>query len=869
MECISILSWNIRGIGKKPNRDNLKKIIQGSRPSIVCLQETKKESKEAAVRRSLGAWNVNCWLEIPPQGLSGGLIIFWDDDLIKLETSSGNKNWLALVGQVSSSGQKFICINVYGPQSSTEKRSLWSNLGDLISMHEDKAICLVGDFNCVRGAEDRKNCDYRSSDSKYFNKFIAENELFDVLMVGSNFTWCGPNTRQSKLDRALVNWEMYSKGDWKVKVLGRLNSDHRAILLYLFEDNWGAKPFKVFNCWLKDKELLLRIKDVWKSKGDGNYFQKIRHVRKWLSTWNKEENGNIDDRIKMMEVEQFQADEQGNESRNKFLNIELEKLYDQRAQIWQHKARINWNIDGDRNTKFFHNIMRYKWSKNRINGIQGLDGSWIDNPGQVKNELYRYFKEFFEEKHPNSIFSLGCLMERKLSNHESVKMIEEVTMGELELLCGIGSRTPKEFRPISLINASMKLVTKLLAIRLKRVMSNLISEVQSGFMHGRQISDGILLVSEIIGSLKRNRCQGVIIKLDFEKAFDSVNWNFLIHLLKKLNFQDKWVKWIEAILKTCRISVLVNGSPTKEFTPERGLRQGDPLSPLLFNLVGEVLHCMLVKAEEAGVFQGIRLGNEGGTVSHLQYADDTVIFVENNIEAIKGVKRVLQGFEILSGLKINYSKSKLYGFNNSKEEIQEWSAAIGCFPGEDSFQYLGLELAKSPKRVQFWDPLLDKTKKKLAGWKGRSVSLAGRVVLLQAALDSLPIYWFNMFLMPKTVVSKLEKIRRNFFWGCKESNGQEQSKMHLIAWEKICRPKAEGGVGIAKIRERNISMIGKWWWRCINERNKFWNVTLQSKYGSILGYDPWNIKLDGTSSYTLNSLHKIKQSGWDKNLLAN
>ena len=157
----------------------------------------------------------------------------------------------------------------------------------------------------------------------------------------------------------------------------------------------------------------------------------------------------------------------------------------------------------------------------------------------------------------------------------------------------------------------------------------------------------------------------------------------------------------------------------------------------------------------------------------------------------------------------------------------------------------GLELAKSPNRVQFWDPLLDKTKKKLAGWKGRSVSLAGRVVLLQAALDSLPIYWFNMFLMPKTVVSKLEKIRGNFFWGCKESNGQEQSKMHLIAWEKICRPKAEGGVGIAKIRERNISMIGKWWWRCINERNKFWNVTLQSKYGSILGYDPWNIKLDG------------------------
>lgn len=106
-----------------------------------------------------------------------------------------------------------------------------------------------------------------------------------------------------------------------------------------------------------------------------------------------------------------------------------------------------------------------------------------------------------------------------------------------------------------------------------------------------------------------------------------------------------------------------------EFAPERGLRQGDPLSPLLFNLVGEVLHCMLQKAENARIFHGIRLGNSDNSLSHLQYADDTVIFMQDDCESIAGVKQVLSGFEMLSALRINFSKSKLYGFNNNAEDL--------------------------------------------------------------------------------------------------------------------------------------------------------------------------------------------------------
>ncbi|WOH08313.1 hypothetical protein DCAR_0727751 [Daucus carota subsp. sativus] len=806
------------------------------------------------------------------------------------------------------SGQPFVCVNVYAPQLLTDKRRLWAVLKEFILLHEDKAIAVVGDFNCVRNMEERKNCIYQNSDSFSFNEFIESSELFEVTMVGSDFTWCGPSAKLSKLDRVLANWEFYSRGNWKVEVLGRMNSDHRAMLLNTSRENWGAKPFKMFECWLNNEQLLDKIKRIWKEEAAGNFHQKIRHIRRWVADWNKNENGNIEMKIQSLEKDQFQADELGDIAKSKIINSKLEKCYDERAQMWQQKARINWQLKGDRNTKYFHNIMKYKWSKNKIRGVHNSSDVWITEPKELQEEFYAYFKDFFKEKRRSDIFKIGNLLSKRLDEAEAERLVQMVTMEELELALsqspsnkapgpdgfdagslkkmwgwikdemlecinkfmhdftlpgGFNSsfialipkldapKRPKDYRPISLINAGMKLITKILATRLKMVLNKLISEVQSGFMQGRQISDGILLVSEIIGSMKKKKCQGIILKLDFEKAFDSVNWDFLLHLLHKFNFHGKWIKWIEVILKTSRISVLVNGSPSREFIPERGLRQGDPLSPLLFNLVGEVLHCMLCKAEEAGIFQGVKLGEIGGTVSHLQYADDTVIFVKNDSESIRGIKRVLLGFEMLTGLRINFGKSTLYGFNSTAEELTGWSEIIGCKLGSDSFTYLGLELAKSPNRVQFWDPLVSKVKKKLAAWKGRSISMTGRIILLQAALDSLPIYWFNMFLIPRTVENQLEKIRRRFFWGLKEINGQDRDNLHLIAWEKICQPKSSGGLGLTKVRERNIAMLGKWWWRCINERNRFWNVTLQGKYGSILGIDPSGITLDGSSSYTL------------------
>lgn len=138
----------------------------------------------------------------------------------------------------------------------------------------------------------------------------------------------------------------------------------------------------------------------------------------------------------------------------------------------------------------------------------------------------------------------------------------------------------------------------------------------------------------------------MILKLDFAKAFDTIRWSFLFQTMDTFGFPEKWMNWIKSILSSEKILVLVNGSPTKEFDVKRGLRQGDPLSPLLFNISVEVLHLILQKAEFMGIIKGVRLGS-GLTISHLQFADDTIIFLENTSHSCKGIRLILKLFEIL------------------------------------------------------------------------------------------------------------------------------------------------------------------------------------------------------------------------------
>ena len=178
-----------------------------------------------------------------------------------------------------------------------------------------------------------------------------------------------------------------------------------------------------------------------------------------------------------------------------------------------------------------------------------------------------------------------------------------------------------DFRPISLIGCLYKIISKVLASRLKTVVGNTVGEVQSAYVHGRSILDGPLIVNEICSWAKKSKKKILLFKVDFEKAFDSVNWDYLESVMCQMGYGKKWRKWIRGCLESARSSVIVNGSPTEEFSPEKGVRQGDPLSPFLFILAMEGLNIAMKSAYEKGLFQGIKIPHSETTISHLFYAD--------------------------------------------------------------------------------------------------------------------------------------------------------------------------------------------------------------------------------------------------------
>lgn len=200
------------------------------------------------------------------------------------------------------------------------------------------------------------------------------------------------------------------------------------------------------------------------------------------------------------------------------------------------------------------------------------------------------------------------------------------------------------FRPISLIGSLYKVITKVLAKRLKMVMSNLISDSQSAFVSGRYILDGVVVLNELVEEAKLARIERMVFKVDFAKAYDSVDWDFLLDMLRAMKFPEKWILWISGCISSASANVLLNGAPSGEFALKRGLHQGDPLSPFLYLIVAEALNVLMNRAVQAGLIKPVVVGRDKVKVSHIQYADDTVFIVEGSIENALAIKWLLKNF---------------------------------------------------------------------------------------------------------------------------------------------------------------------------------------------------------------------------------
>jgi hypothetical protein len=206
----------------------------------------------------------------------------------------------------------------------------------------------------------------------------------------------------------------------------------------------------------------------------------------------------------------------------------------------------------------------------------------------------------------------------------------------------------------------------------------LISPNQTAFIKGRYILESVVSAHEIIHAVAHGGHSGFIFKLDYEKAYDMVNREFLIKMLSNRGFSLKWIKILKSLLDNGSVGVRINNENSDFFLTRRGVRQGDPISPIHFSFMADVFTRILMRAAGNGQIKGLLQSlNETGVVS-LQYADDTLLFLENNLAVARNLKWLLSCFEQLSGMRINFHKCDLVAFNVDEQEAQLFSQILSC-----------------------------------------------------------------------------------------------------------------------------------------------------------------------------------------------
>ncbi|XP_013608296.1 PREDICTED: uncharacterized protein LOC106315069 [Brassica oleracea var. oleracea] len=387
-----------------------------------------------------------------------------------------------------------------------------------------------------------------------------------------------------------------------------------------------------------------------------------------------------------------------------------------------------------------------------------------------------------------------------------------------------------DMRPISLCSVQYKIVSKILCQRLKSVMPDIISETQGAFVSGRLISDNILVAHEMVHGLRTNEAIGkqyMAIKTDMSKAYDRVEWQFLEALLEKIGVNRRWVNWVMSCVSTVSYTVLLNGQTHGFIKPERGIRQGDPMSPFLLILCTEALVHALNMAEKKGDLHGIRLGRQGPAVHHLLFADDSLLMCKASKEESLVIIDCLRRYGEASGQVINKLKSSvIFGAKVSEQDRAEIKRILEIDKEGGGGTYLGLPECFQGSKVELLNFIREKLHGRLNGWYAKALSQGGKEILLKSIALALPVYAMSVFKLPKDLCDRLTSAMIEYWW----SGGFNRKKISWVAWQKLCKSKDESGLGFHDISRFNQSLLAKQAWRILIYPESLVAKVLKSKY---------------------------------------
>lgn len=570
-------------------------------------------------------------------------------------------------------------------------------------------------------------------------------------------------------------------------------------------------------------------------------------------------------------------------------------------RLFKQRSKVHWLNVGDLNNKFFHKSMQAKQNRNRISSILNEEGIQLMNEDMndhfvsfykkllgskddcdrmygledwcskvQQNKISDLIKEVSDEEIKLAMFNIGddkapgpdgytsCFFKSawNVLGKDVISAVKEFfSSGKLlkEVNASIISLIPKvqnpqsvgEFRPIALCNVLYKCISKILANRIKGCLEDVVDPIQNAFIPGRRISDNILLTQELFKNYHRHkglpRCA---FKVDVKKAYDSVNWDFLIDLLHIFGFPVQLIKWIKECVTTPSYSINVNGETHGFFSGQKGLRQGDPLSPYLFTLVMQALSLIIKRRiEQDGRFNYHPKCEELG-ISHLYFADDLFLFSAGDPWSVQILKDSLDEFGSVSGLWPNEGKSNVFFCKVSRDNQLLIKDIMGFQQGDLPVKYLGVPLITTTLFHADYLPLIEKVNLRLMEWQNKWLSFAGRLQLAISVLSSMQVYWASVFILPVSVSKEIEKLIRNFLWG-----GPDMAKGKAkVAWKDVCLPKSEGGLGIKPLFIWNKTLMAFHLWSVVTNRQSLWVKWIHTY--RLKGRSFWQVKVPWDASWS-------------------
>ena len=569
----------------------------------------------------------------------------------------------------------------------------------------------------------------------------------------------------------------------------------------------------------------------------------------------------------------------------KDLEKQLDDLYEAKAKGAQVRSRAKWIDEGEKNTSYFLRLENKHQSHNVINKIMNNNKTYYDT-AEILNQLCVFYEDLYSSKNipnneindylneitlPNTLSqedkemcdifpsiaecaqAVFNMKNNKAPGSDGLpvefykmfwKQISEPfynalksSFAEKELSvtqkCSILSLIHKKgdihdlgnYRPISLTNCDYKIIACVFARRLQKIIDNLINKDQTGYIKGRYIGNNARLIMDIFDYCENNKETGILLFADFQKAFDSVEWDFLFKTLNKFNFGDNFISWIKILYTNPYYHIKNNGWLSRKCKMKRGIRQGCPVSAILFLFVMEILHQKITNTDSV---TGFKLDNMESEIKCLQHADDSTFPIKDK-DSLYNAIELIKNFGAVSGTKLNISKTECILFGKLKNEMANKTHIHEIRINTDSVKCLGIFIGqnKISCNEKNWLNKLKEFEKILDSWRTRKLSLFGKCQIVNSLILSKLLYTSAILEYPdKDFIKNLNKIIFSFLW----------NKRERIKRKTLIRSTEEGGIGIMDFEMKIKAIKASWIPKLLVNKNSLGsllNACLEKHYLDI------------------------------------